>query len=261
MDLSLEGKTACIGGASQGIGLASAIALSRLGASCILLSRNEKCLREAVEQLDRSRNQQHRYIPVDFSLTDQVKAVARTLEKQDQVHILVNNSGGPAPGPVMEARPEAFESAFREHLIASQLFVQALVPGMMASGYGRIINILSTSVKTPLVGLGVSTAVRWAMAGWAKVLATELAPSGITVNCILPGSTLTDRLEQLFEDTAHRLQLPLEEVKRKAQQDIPMKRFAAPMEIAQAVAFLASPAAAYITGVFLQVDGGKTPVG
>lgn len=261
MELSLKGKTACIGGASQGIGLATAIALSRLGASCILLSRNEKRLQEVIGQLDASEGQQHRYVCVDFGDTSQVKTIAEMLPTKGPVEILVNNSGGPAPGPLVEAPPQAFESAFREHLIASQLLVQALVPGMRASGYGRIINILSTSVKAPIAGLGVSTTIRWAMAGWAKVLATELAPSGITVNCILPGSTLTGRLEQLFEDTAHRLQLSVEKVKQRAQEEIPMKRFATPAEIAQAVAFLASPAAAYITGVYLQVDGGKTPVG
>lgn len=261
MDLSLAGKTACIGGASQGIGLATAIALSQLGANCILLSRNEKRLQTAVAELDRALGQQHRYVCVDFRDRRQVKAVADSLAKAGPIHILVNNSGGPAPGPLLAAKPEDFEEAIQGHLIASQLLVQAFVPGMASSGYGRIINILSTSVKVPIATLGVSTTVRWAMAGWAKVLATELAPKGITVNCILPGSTLTDRLEQLLEDTARRQQLPLEEVKKRAQDEIPMKRFASPEEIARAVAFLASPSAAYITGVYLQIDGGKTPVG
>ncbi|MCL6523474.1 MAG: SDR family oxidoreductase [Thermoflavifilum sp.] len=261
MELSLAGKTACIGGASQGIGLATAIELSRLGASCILMSRNEYRLQAALEKLDHSQGQQHRYAVVDFASLEQVSKTASWLVDQGVVHILVNNSGGPAPGPLLEAHPEAFEKAFREHLLASQLLVQALVPGMRSQGYGRIIQVLSTSVKAPIVGLGVSTSIRWAVAGWAKVLAQELAPMGITVNAVLPGSTLTTRLEELFVDSSRRQQVSVEQIKQQAEQQIPMKRFAQPHEIAQAIAFLASPAAAYITGVFLQVDGGKTPVG
>lgn len=258
MDLDLTGKHALVCGASQGIGLATAQALADLGADVTLLARREERLRELAASLASDKGQTHGWIAVDSADTDTLRAKAQALVSGKPVHILVNNSGGPPPGTVHGADIAAFEAAYRQHLIANHVLAEAVIPGMERDGYGRIVNVISTSVKEPLQGLGVSNTTRWAVASWAKTLATELAPRGITVNNVLPGSTETPRIEQIIDNTASKTGRSREEVFEKMVSEIPMRRFARPQETAAAIAFLCSPAASYITGVNLPVDGGRT---
>lgn len=259
MDLDLSGKHALVCGASQGIGLAAARALAELGANVTLLARREEVLRELAAQLPSPRaGQEHGWIAADSADTDTLRAKVEALVSAKPVHILVNNSGGPPPGTVRGAQVAAFEAAYRQHLIANHMLAEAVIPGMERDGYGRIVNVISTSVKEPLQGLGVSNTTRWAVASWAKTLATEVAAKGITVNNVLPGSTETPRIEQIIGNTASKTGRSREEVFEKMVGEIPMRRFAKPEETAAAIAFLCSPAASYITGVNLPVDGGRT---
>lgn len=255
---SLHGKRALVCGSSQGIGLACARELARLGAEVTLTARNEKALLAACRGLDKNGGQKHRWLAADFNdpivLKEKVDALTASWST---IHILVNNSGGPPKGPLLAAKPEDFIAAFQRHVIASHLLVQTLSPGMKKAGYGRIINIISTSVRMPIKGLGVSNTIRAAVANWAKTLASELAPSGITVNNILPGATATDRLESLIKAKAEATGVTPSTMKKMIQDNIPLGRFARPEEIACAVGFLAGPSASYITGVDLTVDGGR----
>lgn len=258
MQLSLVEKYALVGGSSQGIGLAIAQELALLGASCVLIARNETSLKRALLTLDTTQQQVHRYLVADYSQYQEVEAVVSRFVQQQHIHILVNNTGGPAGGPVTEATPEAFLQAFQQHLICNQLLTQLVLPGMKKDHYGRIINIISTSVKIPLRGLGVSNTIRGAVASWAKTLANEVGHLGVTVNNILPGATATARLESIVDHKASKTNHSKEEIAQEMIDEIPMKRFGKPEEIAAAAAFLASPAAAYITGVSIPVDGGRT---
>jgi len=258
VDIDLTGKHALVCGASQGIGLATAQALAELGADVTLLARRVERLRELVPTLPTGKGQTHGWIAVDSADTDTLRAKVQALVASKPVHVLVNNTGGPPPGPVHGAEIAAFEAAYRQHLIANHVLAETVVPGMERDGYGRIVNVISTSVKEPLQGLGVSNTTRWAVASWAKTLATELAPRGITVNNVLPGSTETPRIEQIIDNTSAKSGKSRDEVFQKMVSEIPMRRFARPEETAAAIAFLCSPAASYITGVNLPVDGGRT---
>jgi 3-oxoacyl-[acyl-carrier protein] reductase len=259
MELNLRGRRAVICGSTRGIGRACAQELAELGATCILLARDEARLSDVCEDLSTTHAQSHRYLVADFSEPDAVAAVIREYAATaPPVHILVNNTGGPPGGPLLDADPDAFRAALSGHLICNHILTQALVPGMKDEGYGRIINIISTSVKQPIPGLGVSNTTRGAVASWAKTLAGELGPFGITVNNVLPGATRTGRLDDLIEKKARRLHMTTADIAESMQQAIPARRFAEPGEVACAVAFLASPAAAYINGINLPVDGGRT---
>ena len=259
MDTNLTGRHALVRGATQGIGLATANALAALGADVTLIARRDSLLRELSEQLPRVHSAQaHGWLASDADDIVSLRAQVQALVAGKPVHILVNNSGGPPPGSVHGTDTVAFETALRQHLLANHVVTEAVIPGMEGDGYGRIVNIISTSVKEPIKGLGVSNTVRWAVASWAKTLASELAPHGITVNNVLPGSTQTPRIDQIIETTMERSGRSRAEVYSEMVAEIPMGRFAAPEETAAAVAFLCSPAAAYITGVNLPVDGGRT---
>lgn len=258
MNLSLEGKCAVVCGSTQGIGLAIAEELALLGANCILFSRNEQSLKEAIEKLDISNRQLHEYRVADFSKPDQVREQIDELVSATTVHILINNTGGPPAGPIFDAKEEEFLAAFKQHLICNHILAQAVVPGMKEAKYGRIINIISTSVKIPLRNLGVSNTIRGAVASWAKTMSNELGQFNITVNNILPGYTTTGRLESLMEKNAEKRKTNKEVIEKEMIEDIPMKRFADAGEIAAVAAFIASPAASYVNGVSIPVDGGRT---
>jgi 3-oxoacyl-[acyl-carrier protein] reductase len=259
MNISIKGRTALICGSSQGIGFAAARELAQNGAHCILVARNAEALQKAVGQLAKTEDQHHQWVAVDFSETGRVEEAIKKIVVKQTIDILINNTGGPNAGPILEAKTADFEFWFRQHLVNNQIMAQAVVPGMRAAGYGRIINIISTSVKTPLAGLGVSNTIRLAVASWAKTLANEIAQFNITVNNILPGLTETQRLDELVKHSATLANQEQSLIEDQLKQSIPMKRFGKPEEIANVIAFLASPAASYVNGVNIAVDGGRTP--
>jgi 3-oxoacyl-[acyl-carrier protein] reductase len=258
MNLDLNGKRAVVCGSTQGIGKASAVELALLGAHVTLVARDEEKLKQVVKELQAKAGQAHDYIVADFSNPDDLKKKIYAYAAKTKVHILINNTGGPPAGLAIDAQPEDFIQAFSNHLICNQHLVQALVPGMKAEGYGRIINVISTSVKIPIRGLGVSNTIRGAVANWSKTLATELAPFGITVNNVLPGASMTGRLDAIIKGKAQKSGKTYGEAKEEMTAEIPAGRISEPHEVAAAVAFLASPAAGYINGVNLPVDGGRT---
>jgi 3-oxoacyl-[acyl-carrier protein] reductase len=260
MNLDITGKHALVCGGSQGIGRAAAIELAQLGCDVTLLARSREALDVAVAQLPIVHpGQSHASIAVDMrdhaSLQSKVEA---TISASRLVQILVNNTGGPPGGTANSAKVEEYISAFEQHLLANQILLQATLPGMRASGYGRIVNVISTSVKEPIRNLGVSNTIRGAVASWAKTLAGELGPFGITVNNVLPGYTRTQRLEQILEDRMQASGKREEEISKAMLATVPLGRFADAAEIANVIAFLASPAAGYVNGVNIPVDGGRT---
>jgi 3-oxoacyl-[acyl-carrier protein] reductase len=258
MDLNLRNKHALVCGSTQGIGKATAQELAALGATVTLVARNEERLKETLQELSTQANQQHFYVVADFTRPQEVQQrVEAHLQQLGQMHILVNNTGGPAGGPALDADVTEFENAFASHLVCNHVLAQATVPYMKEAAYGRIINIISTSVKQPLKGLGVSNTIRGAVANWAKTLSFELAPFGITVNNVLPGATVTARHHSLIETRIQKTGLRREEIEKEMKAGIPANRFAEPEEVAAAAAFLASPAAGYINGINLPVDGGR----
>jgi 3-oxoacyl-[acyl-carrier protein] reductase len=258
MDLNLKGKRAIVCGSTQGIGKASAIELAQLGATVTLLARDENKLKETLKELPTSQGQNHGYIVADFSFPEKVKAAIEKFIAANEVHILINNTGGPPAGQTIDSKPEDFLTAINAHLICSQILVQACAPSMKKNKYGRIINVISTSVKIPIKGLGVSNTVRGAMASWSKTLSLELAPFGITVNNVLPGSTKTGRIESLIQTRSQKSGKSETEIRQEMIDEIPAGRMAEASEVGAVIAFLASPAAGYVNGVSLPVDGGRT---
>jgi 3-oxoacyl-[acyl-carrier protein] reductase len=260
MDLNLNGKNALVCGGSDGIGKATALELASMGARVTLLARNPEKLQNVLAELSSPNGQKHNFLAADFNdLTSLEAVVSERLEKEEGFHILINNTGGPPAGPAHTADLEDYISAFRQHLLANQLLVKLILPKMRAGNYGRIVNVISTSVKAPLPNLGVSNTIRGAVANWSKTLSRELGPNGITVNNVLPGATETGRLTGIIANKANKTGVAEDKVAAAMTAEIPLARFAAPEEVANAIAFLASPAAAYISGINLPVDGGRTP--
>ena len=256
MNLDLKNKNAIVCGSTQGIGEASAIELAKLGANITLIARNESKLLNLLNELDKSQGQVHSFLCIDFSDSEKLKEEVNLLK--GNYHILVNNTGGPAGGPITDANTDSFENAFRMHLVNNQILVQKVVESMKAEGYGRIVNIISTSVKAPIAGLGVSNTIRAAVANWAKTLSIELGAYGITVNNVLPGFTNTNRLKSLITKKAEVQGKSEEEIANAMKSGVPAARFGTANEVANAVAFLCTPAASYINGINVPVDGGRT---
>jgi 3-oxoacyl-[acyl-carrier protein] reductase len=259
MNHSLADKHALVCGASEGIGRASAVALAELGASVTLLARRQVKLQELSDSLPRpNARQQHGFIVADVTDAEQLRKLVTAKAHERAVHILVNNTAGPPGGPAHAAAPESFLRVFHQHLVANHVLLQAVLPGMRAAQWGRVVNIISTSVKEPIVNLGVSNTVRGAVASWAKTLASELGPDGITVNNVLPGYTRTQRLEQILAERAKATGKDEAAIAAGMLASVPAGRFAEAAEIAAAVAFLCTPDAAYVNGINLPVDGGRT---
>ena len=257
MNLNLNNKYALVCGSTAGIGKATAIALAQEGVQVTLIARNEGKLKAILYELPQQRY--HDYIVADFSNPEELKAkVSEYVSKNHGFHILVNNTGGPKGGPIFSAELNEFENAFTQHLKCNHVLAQAVVPFMKEAGYGRIINIISTSVKQPLDGLGVSNTIRGAVANWSKTLANELGSYGITVNNVLPGATGTERLTEIIKNKSVKTGNTDEEAANTMKNAVPAKRFAKPEELAYAVTFLASECASYINGINLPVDGGRT---
>jgi 3-oxoacyl-[acyl-carrier protein] reductase len=258
MNLDLKGKNALVCGSTQGLGLASAIELAKLGASVTLIARNEEKLIEVVELLDKTHGQNHNYLTADFSDINSVKTVIDDyILEGNIVHILVNNTGGPSGGAILDAEIEQFSQTFSAHVLCNQILTQAVVPGMKSAGFGRIVNIISTSVKIPIAGLGVSNTIRAAVASWAKTMAGELGGFGITVNNVLPGFHKTARLETVMNAKAAQNNQNRAEIDQNVLKEIPAGRYGEVEEFGATVAFLCSPAASYINGINLPVDGGR----
>ena len=256
MNLELTNLNAVVCGSTQGIGLATAEVLAKLGANIYLLARNETKLKQISQRLDNTKGQVHNYLCIDFQNSGKLEKEIKKIKSP--IHILINNTGGPASGKLIDANLNEFNKAFEMHLINNQILVQYFVEGMKKEGFGRIVNVISTSVKSPIPGLGVSNTIRAAVANWAKTLSFELAEHGITVNNVLPGFTDTNRLKTLIEKKSKTLNKSVEEITKKMISSVPANRFGEAAEVADAIAFLCSPSASYINGINLPVDGGRT---
>ena len=255
MKRSLNGKIAIVCGSTSGIGRACASLLAKKGASIVLAARNEEKLISTINNLD---GEGHSYICADFNDSDNLRKKAIDhLKKIGLIHILINNSGGPPGGALIDANTEEFEIAFKRHVISSQILTQLVVPGMKKNKYGRIINITSTSVNRVIPGLGVSNTIRGAVSQWVKTLAIELGSYGITANNILPGYINTDRLKNLLEDSAKKKNITYGQMVNETEKKTALGRIGLPSDIASAVAFIASEEGGYITGANLSVDGGR----
>lgn len=258
MELSLAGKHALVGGGSRGIGRAAAIELAALGANVTVMARTQSSLEEVVGSMDVTNGQSHGFVCCDSAQPARTSGVIAQLVSLKPVQVWINNTGGPPDGTLNDAPTVDLETAFTNHVINSHAILSTLLPGMRASGYGRIVNVISTSVKQPIPGLGVSNTIRGAVANWAKTLADELGPDGITVNNVLPGFTRTDRLDEVIRSRAEHAGISAGEMAFALERTVPLRRFGQARETAFAIAFLASPAASYISGINLPVDGGRT---
>jgi 3-oxoacyl-[acyl-carrier protein] reductase len=254
----LSGMNALICGSTSGIGKATAIEFSSIGANVTLFARNEEKLKKTLALLSNNGNQNHQYLTADFDNSDNIKDTIKVhIRNGNQYHLLINNSGGPKGGPITKAHPDEFITGFNRHLICSHILFQALHSGMKEFNYGRVINIISTSVKQPIPGLGVSNTIRGAVASWAKTLSYEVGLDGITVNNILPGFTDTERLASLIDLKSVNQNISSKDIATAMKSTVPAGRFGNPQETAKAIAFLASPSASYINGVSIAVDGGR----
>ena len=257
MDLGLSGKVALVAAASKGLGRAIAAELAAEGASIALCARGEEGLERARDEIQRTTKAEVIAIAGDVSRADDVERITRaTLERFGRIDILVTNAGGPPSGKFESLTPEMWKQAVDLTLMSVINLTRAVIPGMKERKWGRVINVTSIAVKQPVDGLMLSNSLRSAVTGFARTLANEVAPLGITVNNILPGYTRTERVEQLSEATAKREGITAEAAVGKWEAEIPMKRLGEPREFAALAAFIASERASYITGTSISVDGG-----
>ena len=254
---ALQGKHALVCGASKGIGRATAQMMAKAGANVTVCARNADSLKALCEELTELGPGKHTAMTLDLENQEAISVqIPALLKQQGPVHILINNAAGPPGGPLLANTLEDFEAPFKRHLHAAHTLTQLIAPGMEQEGYGRIIQIISTSVKEPIPNIGLSNTLRGAMASWAKTLSRELAPC-ITINNVLPGFTNTGRLGSLASSIQERTGKSLEEVQEGWLNQVPIERLIEPLETASAIAFLALPASGGIRGVSLAVDGGR----
>lgn len=256
MNITLEGNRALVGGATSGLGKAIALQLAACGATVTLMARNQGKLKTMLQELPRPSHQTHDYLIVDFENFDDFQERIQAYFDGKSVDILVNNTHGPAAGPAMDIGVQDYQEAF-DLLFKTYCFTTSLaLPNMLGNKFGRIINVSSMSVQEPLANMALSNSIRAAVVNWAKTLADEVAPHGITVNNILTGSFDTERLKTLHKKQAEQKGINLEVWRQQAAEKIPMRRFGRPEEYGYLAAFLASKFAAYITGTSIPIDGG-----
>jgi 3-oxoacyl-[acyl-carrier protein] reductase len=255
-EASLAGRYALVCGASSGIGRASALALAAAGAELTVLARRADRLETLLPELLAAGAPRAAGLVQDLDDRDALGVALDQLVAEHPVHVVVHNTGGPPGGPLIEVGEAELLHYFARHVASAQLLVKKTLPGMVEAGYGRFIQIVSTSVREPIPGLGLSNTIRAAMGGWAKSLSQELPP-GITINSVLPGFTNTERLDSLASSRASTSGQTAESIREAWVQQVPEARIAEPDEPAALVAFLASPAAGYIRGTAIAVDGGR----
>lgn len=254
---SLTGRHAMVCGASRGIGAATAKMLAKAGADVTICARNQNALEELKVELSKLGTGNHQVCIIDLEDTQSLGSkVQSIIAGNGPIHILVNNAGGPPGGPLLNNELEDFEAPFKRHLHASHTLVQLLAPQMKEENFGRIIQIISTSVKEPIPNIGLSNTLRGAMASWAKSLSRELDPC-ITINNVLPGFTDTERLGSLADSIHQRTGKSPEDIHTSWIEQVPIGRLIDPLETASAILFLALPASGGIRGVSLAVDGGR----
>jgi len=252
MDLGISGKVALVSASSQGLGKACAAALAAAGARVAILSRRPHELERVAAEIGAAAS-----VCCDLADGGSIAAAAAGVREQlGPVSILVNNCGGPPPGTFDSITEEQWDHAYQQVFLSTLRMTRAVLPMMREARWGRIVNILSTSVEQPIPGLILSNAFRPALAGWAKTLASELAADNILVNCVCPGRILTARAQSVDEMISRRTGQPIEQVRAAHSAHVPLKRYGQPEEFGQVVAFLASERASYVTGSVIRVDGG-----
>ena len=260
MNLNLKNKNAIVCASSQGLGKAAALDLAEEGVNLAICSRDQDKINKVKEEIHQKINSEIKVIAlqVDLDSPDDIQAFYKQVENDlGTVDILVNNNGGPPPSTFEQLSDDDWQKAFNSTMMSCLRLSKLVIPNMKKNAWGRIINISSVSVKTPVNGLFLSNSLRMGVLGWAKALSDELAPHGVTVNTVCPGYTRTERVEAILETQSNSSGLKKEEIEKSIAENIPMKRVGEAKDLAGLITFLASEKADYMTGLAIQVDGGS----